>query len=73
MRVNLAAQVLSFSLAEVLRAFGPPEAAATSKLCEMVDNFFDCLNGRCLAESQKKRKPFFLHPTDLLMIKGTFI
>ena len=58
MRVNLAAQVLSFSLAEVLRAFGPPEAAATSKLCEMVDNFFDCLNGRCLAESQKKRKPF---------------
>ena len=58
MRVNLAAQVLSSSLAEVLRAFGPPEAAATSKLCEMVDNFFDCLNGRSFAESQKKRKPF---------------
>ena len=57
MQVNLAAQVLSSSLAEVLRAFGPPEAAATSKLCEMVDNFFDCLNGRSLPESQK-RKPF---------------
>ena len=58
MRVNLAAQVLSCSVARVLRAFGPPEAAATSKLCEMVDNFFGCLNVRSLAESQKKRKPF---------------
>ena len=58
MRVNLAAQVLSSSVAKVLQAFGPPEAAATSKLCEMVDNFFDCLNVRSLAESQKKRKPF---------------
>lgn len=58
MRVNLATQVLSSSVAKVLRAFGPPEAAATSKLCEMVDNFFDCLNVRSLTESQKKRKPF---------------
>ena len=58
MRVNLAAQVLSSSVAKVLRAFGPPEAAGTSKLCEMVDNFFDCLNVRSLTESQKKRKPF---------------
>ena len=58
MRVNLAAQVLSSSVAKVLRAFGSPEAAATSKLCEMVDNFFDCLNVRSLAESEKKRKPF---------------
>ena len=58
MRVNLAAQVLSSSVAKVLRAFGPNEAAATSKLCEMVDNIFDCLNVRSLTESQKKRKPF---------------
>ena len=57
MRVNLAAQVLSASVAEVLKEFGPPEAAETAKLCEM-DAFFDCLNVRSTTEYQKKRKPF---------------
>lgn len=50
MRVNLAAAVL--------KEFGPPEAAATAKLCEMVDGFFDCLNVRSTTENQRKRKPF---------------
>lgn len=58
MRVNLAAQVLSASVAAVLKEFGPPEAAATAKLCEMVDGFFDCLNVRSTTEYQRKRKPF---------------
>ena len=58
MRVNLAAQVLSASVASVLKTFGPPEAAATAKLCEMVDAFFDCLNVRSVTEHQRKRKPF---------------
>ena len=58
MRVNLAAQVLSASVSSVLRAFGPPEAAGTARLCEMVDQFFDCLNVRSLTEHQGKRKPF---------------
>ena len=58
MRVNLAVQVLSASVAMVLKAFGPPEAAATAKLCEMMDSFFDCLNVRSTTEYQKKRKPF---------------
>ena len=58
MRVNLAAQVLSASVASVLKAFGPPEAAGTARLCEMVDQFFDCLNVRSLTEHQRKRKPF---------------
>ena len=58
MRVNLAAQVLSASVATVLKAFGPPEEAATAKLCEMMDSFFDCLNVRSTTEYQKKRKPF---------------
>eukprot|EP00794_Sanderia_malayensis_P013602 gene13602-15013_t len=35
MRVNLAAQVLSASMAAVLETFGPPEAAATAKLSSM--------------------------------------
>ena len=58
MQVNLAAQVLSASVSSVLRAFGPPEAAGTARLCEMVDQFFDCLNVRSLTEHQRKRKPF---------------
>lgn len=58
MRVNLAAQVLSASVAAVLKAFGPPEAAATAKLCEKMDAFFDCLNVRSTTEHLKKRKPF---------------
>ena len=58
MRVNLAAQVLSASVAAVLKAFGPPETAATAKLCEMVDSFFDCLNVRSRTEHVRKRKPY---------------
>lgn len=58
MRVNLAAQVLSASVAAVLKEFGPPEAVATAKLCKMMDAFFDCLNVRSTTEYQKKRKPF---------------
>ena len=40
---NLAAQVLSPSVAAVLQSFGPLEAAATSKFCAMVDSFLHCL------------------------------
>ena len=58
MRLNLAAQVLSASVASVLKAFGPPEAAATAQLCEMVDKAFDCLNVHSTQEHQRKRKPF---------------
>ena len=64
MLVNLAAQVLSASVASVLEMFGPPEASATAKLCEMVDGFFDCLNVRSKAE-HVKRKPFLAPYTSL--------
>lgn len=37
MRVNLAAQVLSASVASVLKTFGPPVAEGTARICEMVD------------------------------------
>ena len=65
MRVNLAAQVLSATMAAVLKTFGPAEAAATSKFCEMVDGFFDCLNVRSTTEHQKKLKPFLAPYTHL--------
>ena len=58
MRVNLAAQVLSATVAAVLESFGPAEASATAKFCSMVDSFFDCLNVRSKTEHQRKRKPF---------------
>ena len=58
MRVNLAAQVLTASMAAVLRSFGPVEVAATATYCEMIDGFFDCLNVRSTTEHQRRRKPF---------------
>ena len=58
MRMNLAAQVLSASVAAVLKSFGPPETTATAKLCRMVDSFFDCLNVQSITEHERKRKPF---------------
>lgn len=58
MRVNLAAQILSATVAAVLKAYSPPDTAATAKLCEMMDYFFDCLNVRSATEHQRKRKSF---------------
>ena len=55
MWVNLAAQLLSASVAAVLRSFSPTDTAGTAKLCEMVDSFFDCLNVRSTSEHQRKR------------------
>ena len=46
MRVNLAAQVLSDTVGNVLHQFGPPEATGTANFCLMMDKFFECLNVR---------------------------
>ena len=56
MYVRLAVQILSSSVAHVLREYGPPEAAGTSKFCELMDQFFDCMNVRNCTEH--KLKPF---------------
>ncbi|KAJ8025305.1 Transposable element P transposase [Holothuria leucospilota] len=57
MRVNLAAQVLSSTMAIALKKYGGGQAAATAKFCELVDAFFDCLNVRSTSEHVRKRKP----------------
>ena len=57
-RVNLAAQVLSSTMAAVLQNYGSPECVDTAKLCEMIDSFLDCQNVRSLTEHERKRKPF---------------
>ena len=46
MNVRSAAQVLRESVYQALHMHGPPEAAATSTYCRMLDQFFDCLNVR---------------------------
>ena len=58
MNVRLAAQVLSSSVAKVLFAYGPPEAAGTAKFCSMMDQFFDCTNVRNKREHPLKQKAF---------------
>ena len=65
MHVNLAAQVLSASMAIVLREFSTPDTVGTAQFCEMVDSFFDCLNVRSTVEHQRKRKPFLAPYTSM--------
>jgi hypothetical protein len=56
MKVNLAAQVLSNTVATALRRHYPSgETEETAKFCEMVNKFFDCLNVRSTTEHTKKR------------------
>jgi hypothetical protein len=56
MKVNLAAQVLSNTVATALRRHYPSgETEETAKFCEMVNKFFDCLNVRSTTEHTRKR------------------
>ena len=57
MKVSYAAQVLSSSVANVLRTYYP-STEATAQYCELMDHFFDCLNARHLDEHKPKRNPF---------------
>ena len=58
MRVNLAAQVMSETVANVMTSYGPDSASETIKFILMIDKFFDCCNSRSLTEADHKRKPF---------------
>ncbi len=60
MKVSLAAQVLSSTMANVLKNFGPPDAAGTADFCEQMDRFFDCFNVRSTSEGERVRKSFLL-------------
>ena len=54
MKVKLAVQVLSDSMAVALRQLVGDEASETIKLCEMVNKFFDCMNVRSVTEHRHK-------------------
>ena len=62
MRVYLAAQVLSETVGNVLKEFGPPECAGTSQFCLMMDKFFDCLNvsskNKAIKNLKENLKPY---------------
>ena len=64
MRVKLAVQVLSDSVAVALRQVMGDEASE-SKLCEMMNKFFDCLNVQSLTEHKTRNKPAVKPYTDV--------
>eukprot|EP00794_Sanderia_malayensis_P013454 gene13454-14835_t len=78
MRVNLATQVLSQTMANILNIFGPADAAESATFCKMFEQFFECMNVRSLHEGYKKMKPFLLpyksqDDERLVWLKGTFL
>ena len=65
MRVHLAAQVLSDTVAVCFDKFGSSGASATAKFCSMMDKFFDCLNVRNTTEHVFKTKPLLMPNSDI--------
>ena len=57
MRVRLAAQVLSKSMANALAMRNDPELEETANFCEIIDKWFDCLNGRYSGQEIQTKKP----------------
>ena len=56
MKVSLATQVMSKTMSLALkRYFSEGDADETAKLCDMINDFFDCLNVRSFHEHQRKR------------------
>ena len=56
MKVSLATQVMSRTVSLALkRYYTNGEADETAKLCEMINDFFDCLNVRSFHEHERKR------------------
>ena len=60
MKVNLAVQVLSATVSNVLSTYSGPDCSATDKFCSMMNSFFDCLNVRCTTKGKMKRNNFLL-------------
>jgi hypothetical protein len=56
MKVSLATQVMSKTVSLALkRYYNKGEADETAQLCEMINDFFDCLNVRSFHEHKRKR------------------
>ena len=55
MKVKLATQVLSKFVAIALEESDDEEVLGTAKFCRMMNDFFDCTNGRSTSEHVRKR------------------
>lgn len=55
MKVKLATQVLSKSVAVALKESDDEEVLGTAKFCQMMNGFFDCTNVRSTTEYVQKR------------------
>ena len=55
MKVKLATQVLSRSVAVALEESGKEDVLGTAQFCRMMNDFFDCTNVRSLTEHTRKR------------------
>ena len=60
MKVKLAVQVLSKSVAIALRETGREDVIGTAVFCEIMDGFCDCTNVRSLTEHQRKKNSFIM-------------
>ena len=65
MNVSFAVQVISSTVANVIRNYYGEETHGTAKLRKYMDKFFDCLNVRNQIGGLKKRKSFLQPYTDL--------
>ena len=58
MKVNLAAQVMSATVANALEMYYPPQVVAEIvTFINHINKFFDCLNTRSISEGIGKRNP----------------
>lgn len=70
MKVNLATQVLSESVAQAVEEFGEPEAVRTANFLRKMNTFFDIFNIRSAKEAKYTRKDVgpIRSPNDLRLI-----
>ena len=78
MKVKLAVQVLSKSVAIALRESGKEDVIGIAQFCEMMNGFFDCTNVRSLTEHVRKKNSFirpYESPEDerLTWLKDVFL
>ena len=78
MKVKLAVQILSKSVAIGLRETEDDDVSGTADFCDMMNGFFDCTNVRSLTEHSQKNNPFIMPyttPEDyrFTWLKDTFL
>jgi len=68
----LTAQLMSHSVASVMKQYSTMESLGTAKFIALVDQFFDCMNTRSLDEGARKHKPLLAPYWSLLIQDFSF-